>query len=135
MLFLEPNEVNFTQKNCCGTQKKRMPYGELGNVSISTSCGCCAGFNAGGLAPGADGAPGIISPGCGCETALVTEIVEELNKRQRARGDVAQMKRADEAVKNIHAISEKMNILESKLDAIMVHLEIPQPVVMVRSVE
>jgi hypothetical protein len=132
MLFLEPNEVSLVNKNCCGTQKKRLPYGELGSVDMSSSCGCCAGFNAGGLAPGADGAPGIISPGCGCEKELVSTIVEELNKRQRARGDVAQMQRADEAAKNMKLMSDRMVVMESKMDAILTHLKIPQPAVMVR---
>ena len=99
---------------------------------MTTSCGCCAGFNAGGLAPGAEGAPGIISPGCGCKKAMVSTIVEELNKRQRARGDVAQMKRADEAAKNIKLMNDRMIVMESKMDAIMAHLKIPQPAVMVR---
>ena len=47
-------------------------------------------------------------------------------------GDVAQMKRADEAAKNIKLMNDRMIVMESKMDAIMAHLKIPQPAVMVR---
>ena len=132
MLYLEPNEVQFVRKDCCGSQKKRLPYGELGNVSIIQACGCCASFDGGGLAGAVEGQPGQISPGCGCERELVTTIVEELNKRQRARGDVAQMKRADEAAQNMKALSAKLDMVDAKMNAIMKHLKIPEPVAMVR---
>jgi|TARA_B110000208_G_scaffold164141_1_gene201474 hypothetical protein len=133
MLYLEPDEVALKATNCCGTVKKRLPYGELGSVDVTSACGCCKVFNAGGLAPsGQDGQPGAISPGCGCSADLVTEIVEELNKRQRLRGDVAQMRRADEQAKNIRVLGQRMNQIDAKMDAILAHLKIPQPAVMVR---
>ena len=132
MLFLEPNEVQLVQKDCCGSQTKRLPYGELGNVTMNTSCGCCAAFNGGGLAGTADGAEGAFSPGCGCQKELVHTIVDELNRRQRSRGDVAQIKRADEAARNMKALSVKVDMLDAKMDAIMAHLKIPTPVAMVR---
>ena len=132
MLYLEPNEVQLVNKDCCSNQKKRLPYGELGNVSMSTSCGCCAAFNGGGLAGTVEGQEGAISPGCGCEKELVHTIVEELNKRQRARGDVAQIKRADEAAQNMKVLGAKVDMLDAKIDAILAHLKIPEPVAMVR---
>eukprot|EP00946_MAST-07B_sp_MAST-7B-sp1_P001533 g1533.t1 len=135
ILFLEADEVLLRNKNCCGQQQKRQPYGELGSVDIVTSCGCCAAFNAGGLAPGVEGAPGAISPGCGCERDLVNEIVEELNRRQRHRGDVGQMKRADEQARNVKVIGERLQTVEAKIDALMKHLSVPQPVVMIRNNE
>jgi len=133
MLMLEPDEVVYTNDSCCVHQKKRLPYGELGSVDQTNACGCCVVFNAGGLAPaGPNGEPGVISPGCGCSGELVSEIVEELNSRQRLRGDVAQMKRADEQANNIKIMGERMNMIDAKMDAIMSHLKIPQPAVMVR---
>ena len=126
MLMLEPDEVVYTNDSCCVHQKKRLPYGELGSVEQTNPCGCCAVFNAGGLEPAG------ISPGCGCSGELVSEIVEELNSRQRLRGDVAQMKRADEQANNIKIMGERMNMIDAKMDAIMSHLKIPQPAVMVR---
>lgn len=134
MLVLEADEVFLRNEDCCGSETKRMPYGEIGSVDQRFACGCWSSFNAGGLAPGVDGAPGQISPGCGCEKGKVSEIVEELNQRQRQRGDVAQMKRADEQAKNIKIISDRMNVMEAKMDAIMEHLEVPQQAVMVREI-
>lgn len=60
---------------------------------------------------------GEISPGCGCDEALVTEIVEELKVRQRGRGDTAQIKRAEQTL-------ERLDHIEAKLDKIMEHMKI-----------
>ena len=132
-LYLEADEVLLKNKDCCAQQQKRQPYGELGSVDMVTSCGCCAAFNAGGLAPGVEGQAGAISPGCGCQRELVSEIVEELNRRQRHRGDVGQMKRADEQAQNIKVIGERLQTVEAKIDALIEHLSVPQPVVMIRN--
>ena len=68
-------DIYFDISTVQGEQKKRMPYGELGSVDITQSCGCYS-FDAGGLAgSSAEGAASAISPGCGCSSALVTEIV------------------------------------------------------------
>jgi len=66
ILNLEPEELLMTAKTICGQQNRRLPYGELGSVGIAR---CCVQTRS-----------GPISPGCGCETDLVTEIVEELKK-------------------------------------------------------
>jgi hypothetical protein len=108
-LVLEPNEVFLIKKNCCGTTKKRLPYGELGSVDEITACGCCAAFNAGSLAAaGPNGEAGAIQPGCGCSKELVSEIVEELNQRQRHRGDTAKMKMAEEQGSVLFLVSHGM---------------------------
>ena len=57
-----------TRKTMCDTNVQRRPYGELGSVDKGTACGCCTSVTS-GLGP--------ISPGWGCEEALVDELVEE----------------------------------------------------------
>lgn len=65
-------------------------------------------------------AAGEISPGCGCEEDLIQQLVEELKARQTGRGDTAQIKRAEQTL-------TRLDEIETKLDAIMRHLKIPEP--------
>ena len=73
-LTLEAEEVVYIRKSPCDTATKRMPYGQLGSVDAKTACGCCIAVDS-QLTAGSDEG---ISPKCGCETALVKEIVEEV---------------------------------------------------------
>lgn len=68
---------------------------------------------------------GDISPGCGCEPDLVDQLVEELKLRQRGRGDTAQIQRAEETL-------GRLDHIETKLNLIMEHLNIPDPTPMDR---
>ncbi len=63
---------------------------------------------------------GEICPGCGCSTELVDDVVEDLKKRQRGRGDTAQIKRAEQTI-------ERLEVLEGKIDLILNHLSIETP--------
>mmetsp|Transcript_43751 Transcript_43751/g.105527 ORF Transcript_43751/g.105527 Transcript_43751/m.105527 type:complete len:88 (-) Transcript_43751:165-428(-) len=83
-----------------------MPYGELGHVGKSNCC-CCVGFSS---------AFGPVTPGCGCEEALVMEIVEDMKQRQQGRGDQGQIQRQE-------AMMEEIETINTKLDAIMDHLK------------
>ena len=101
-LDLEPEEVVYKVSSPCDTKVKRMPYGQLGSVDKATACGCCIG----NIHPAAccycvlcilklalchcrvavdsnltPGGEETIQPGCGCQTALVEEIVAELKAR------------------------------------------------------
>ena len=58
---------------------------------------------------------GEVQPGCCCEAELVDEIVAELKARQRGRGDTAQIERAEQTL-------EQLELVNTKLDAIMKHL-------------
>jgi hypothetical protein len=51
---------------------------------------------------------GEISPGCGCEKDTVDEIVLELKQRMRARGDTAQIVRAEETLSKLGEIEAKL---------------------------
>lgn len=60
--------------------------------------------------------PGPVTPGCGCDEALVTEVVEEMKRRQQGRGDQGQIQRQE-------AMMEEIEAINNKLDAIMEHLK------------
>ena len=119
-LTLEAEEAVLKAVSPCATETKRMPYGQLGSVDKKTACGCCIGVDS-NLTP----AEGMISPGCGCDTALVEEIVRELKARMKERGDTGNIKRAEQAI-------DMMQDLNAKVDAILAHLNIPAPSTMDR---
>ena len=52
---------------------QKRPYAQLGSVDSQNDCGCCWGVKS-----DLTGAEGVISPGCGCEEAIVKELIEEL---------------------------------------------------------
>jgi len=117
-LVLEPEEVVTTRKTCCAENVQRKPYGELGSVDITQSCGCCWSVNGG---PG-----GQISPGWGCNRSVVQEIHRELKCRQQTRGDQGQIQRADQTLQSVTAIHQKVDHLEANMAAIMAHLKVPE---------
>jgi len=104
---MDNEEVTLTVVNLCGTSVSRRPYGELGSVDRSTCCCFVA----------AESGLGSISPGCGCETEQVDDIVQELKLRMRGRGDTAQIQRAEEQI-------SRLDDIDAKLDLIMKHLKI-----------
>ena len=105
------SEVTKIDVNLCGKSESKRPYGELGSVQQSTCC-CCVSMTS---------SFGEISPGCGCQHSKVEELVEELKARQRTRGDTAQIQRTEQTL-------ERLDQMETKLDLIMQHLNISQPV-------
>jgi hypothetical protein len=116
-------------RNLCGSSESKNPYGELGNVSRGNCC-CFVSVESsiGKLKwilfishtvchDPLTAALGPISPGCGCDSQAVNEIMNELKARQTGRGDTAQIKRAEQTL-------ERLDEIESKLDKIIDHLQI-----------
>jgi hypothetical protein len=118
-LVLATDEVTLEEMSVCCTSKKRVPYGELSGVDIVNCCGC-ASFGGGALG-------GNITPGCGCQTALVGEIVGTLKERQRQRGDIAQLQRTEQALDRVAALELHAGNMDAKLDALLAHLKVPPP--------
>ena len=46
-LILEPEEAVLISTTMCDTNTQRRPYGELGSVDKSSTCGCCVGVSSG----------------------------------------------------------------------------------------
>mmetsp|Transcript_14394 Transcript_14394/g.18822 ORF Transcript_14394/g.18822 Transcript_14394/m.18822 type:complete len:172 (-) Transcript_14394:309-824(-) len=118
ILNLEPEEVVKRDTFICGSNNSRRPYGELGSVDIGNCC--CFVHLQSNFGP--------VSPGCGCNTALVTEIVEELKKRMKSRGDTGQIRRTEQLLGRINGLEAKLGTVDAKLDVLMKHLNIHEPV-------
>ena len=74
--------------------------------------------------------------GCGCEEDKVSEIVTELKRRMKARGDTGQIARTEEALKEIHELRNEMAELKTDMKLIMKALNVPtEPAAMDRSVD
>ena len=66
-------------------------------------------------------------PAARCQKSLVTEIVEELKARQKARGDTGNIKRAEQTIDLVSEVKSDVASLTAKVDAILAHLNIPAP--------
>ena len=64
------------------------------------------------------GGVGELNPGCGCDNDKVDEIVTDLKARIRGRGDTAQIRRQEDALK-------RLDVVDAKLDLILQHMNIP----------
>jgi hypothetical protein len=117
-LLLEPEEVQMTIDCGICKQDKRLPYGELGDVG-KCECMCFKGIGAKGV---------LVCPGNGCRDALVDEIVDELKRRQRGRGDTAQIKRSEETKFGVQQVQHSVAALHGKLDLLLKHNGIYVPV-------
>lgn len=123
ILYLEPEEAVLETKTPCSQNTKRMPYGELGSVDHTTTCGCCHSFTSNLNGSDENGNKVPIAPGFGCEADLVQEVVEQLKARMKGRGDTGNIQRAEESLTMTRALS-------AKVDAIMRHMNVPEPEVM-----
>jgi len=91
----------------------KLSYGEIGSVDKGNCC-CFVSFG---------GGVGEIYPGCGCDNDKVDEIVTDLKARIRGRGDTAQIRHQEDALK-------RLDVVDAKLDLILKHMNIPTSEVM-----
>ena len=119
VLVLAPEELTLESVSVCCTSKKRLPYGELAGVDRVNCCGCAA-FGGGALGDN-------IVPGCGCQNEMVDEIIGTMKARQRARGDTAQVQRAEQVLDRVFALEQRVGGVDAKLDALLAHLKVPPP--------
>jgi hypothetical protein len=88
-IILDEEEAVAEVRLCglCSVDTRR-PYGELGSVD-KVNFLCCSGV-------GSDLSKSMpIFVGCGCEDDRVSEIVAELKKRMKARGDTGQIRKTE----------------------------------------
>mmetsp|Transcript_12123 Transcript_12123/g.16819 ORF Transcript_12123/g.16819 Transcript_12123/m.16819 type:complete len:165 (+) Transcript_12123:27-521(+) len=108
---------------CNSGQEKVFPYGELSGMGEVKQCCCCPAINPGFSHE--NETPFTI--GCCGDQKVTTEIVEELKKRARARGDIGQMKKTTELHRNMNELLAKVARVEASVAAIMKHLKIRSP--------
>ena len=114
--ILEPEYVVREDISLCGTNRNRVAYGDVG--VDKSNCLCCIGLND-------------LSPGCGCEYALVNEIAEELQSRIAARGQTGQMQKAEQTMQAVLELKNHVALLDHKLNLIMNNLNINIPTAVV----
>ena len=117
-LTLTPEEAVLVSISCTGTSTSRRPYGELGSVDVAKQCGCCWAVSS-QLGP--------ISPGCGCDEALVNDIHKELKRRMQTRGDQGQIQRAEEVKALLNEVRFDNLHLHAKMDALLSKMGVAIP--------
>jgi hypothetical protein len=105
VFILEPEYAVTDTSTCCVNNKSRVAYGEM-TVDRLNTCGCCYMVNG-------------MSPGCGCEQAVVDEIASELQLRVGARGQTGQIQRAEETKEMLKHLEAKMANMERKIDTLI----------------
>ena len=86
----------------CGRRSLEAPYAELGEVEVNHFfCLVCL-----------DTGIGTFLPGMGCDTRRSREIAETLERRKKGRGDLKQLRMAEEISIRTSTIDEKMGMIE-----------------------
>mmetsp|Transcript_19395 Transcript_19395/g.47918 ORF Transcript_19395/g.47918 Transcript_19395/m.47918 type:complete len:194 (+) Transcript_19395:68-649(+) len=117
-LILDEEEA-VAQVNCwCYNINTRRPYGELGSVD-KVQYLCCTGVSS----ELSKSMPIFI--GWGCEDERVSEIVAELKKRMKARGDTGQIQKAELALQEIRELRKENKLLREDMQALMAHFNLP----------
>ena len=116
-ITLEDEEAVYEVKCGICNVNTRRPYGELQSVD-KTNCLCCVGIASGLIQTGP------VCPGMGCNSAFVDEIVKEMKKRMKERGDTGQIRRTEEALDELKALRGEIGDIKSDLSAIMKALNV-----------
>ena len=104
MLNLEPEFAFVETKNICGSNRSRIPYGEM-NVDKLTQC-CFVSVNG-------------WSPGCGCDSETVDQIAHDLQARVGARGITGQLQKTEIMMEHLQRLEKKMSEIDRKLDLLL----------------
>ena len=75
------------------------------NVDKATNC-CCSSVNG-------------VSPGWGCDHALVDEIARELQQRVGSRGMTGQLQKTEQMMDRIVNLESKIDSIDKKLDLVI----------------
>mmetsp|Transcript_10702 Transcript_10702/g.30581 ORF Transcript_10702/g.30581 Transcript_10702/m.30581 type:complete len:226 (+) Transcript_10702:115-792(+) len=118
-MILEEEEavLNINCQPFCNIDTRR-PYGELGSVD-QHHCLCCTGVSS-GLSSSAP-----LYVGWGCEHDRVAEIVAELKKRMKARGDTGQLAKTEEALQEIQALRHELSSMKADMKLVLRALNVP----------
>ena len=90
-------------------------------------CGCVHAVKTNLSAEGNKGSMPIC-PGCGCESELVQQIHDELQRRKVGRGNIAQLRQMELTTAHVKDVN-------TKLDLIMEHLSLTAPPSAVEAME
>jgi hypothetical protein len=119
--FILDEEEAVEEVKCalCSVNTRR-PYGELGSVDKMNVL-CCVGVNS----ELSKKMPVFV--GWGCDDPKVSEIVAELKRRMKARGDTGQIQKADMALQEIKQLRTELADVRHDMKALLAHLQVPPP--------
>mmetsp|Transcript_23667 Transcript_23667/g.58019 ORF Transcript_23667/g.58019 Transcript_23667/m.58019 type:complete len:201 (-) Transcript_23667:95-697(-) len=117
-IILDEEEAVAQIECACYNINTRRPYGELGSVD-KVQYLCCTGVSS----ELSKNMPIFI--GWGCEDETVSEIVAELKKRMKARGDTGQIQKAELALQEIRALRKENQLLREDMKALLAHFNVP----------
>ena len=102
-VVLDKEEAVHYYSDCCTSVVTKREYAHLGYVGREKNCLCCRTVGS---------EIGHFTPGCGCNRSLVNEVVEELQARKIARGNVGQIREQERLLHKLRRINSKMEALE-----------------------
>ena len=105
-VVLDKEEAVHYYSDCCTSAVTKREYAHLGYVGREKSCFCCRSVSS---------EIGRFTPGCGCNRRLVNEVVEELQERKLARGNVGQIREQERLLHKLRRINFKMESLETNM--------------------
>jgi hypothetical protein len=112
-LILEDEEVFYHVRGCVYNVNTRRPYGELGSVDL-VNCFCCSGLSS-SIFRGM-----IICPGSGCNKHdEVDEVVMELKRRMKNRGDTGNIRRIETALVELRALRGEVGEIKENMNRLM----------------
>mmetsp|Transcript_27136 Transcript_27136/g.63551 ORF Transcript_27136/g.63551 Transcript_27136/m.63551 type:complete len:713 (-) Transcript_27136:90-2228(-) len=96
-MVMDDQEVTLKAKNFCCTSVQKRPYAQLGEVTVIRKLGgACGAVLLSDLTPVTEDGQGGMAPGWSCcNTRLVEELAEELQRRKEVRGSIAQIQKLD----------------------------------------
>jgi len=119
-LVMDEEEVSLRFNGCCLNNVQQRPYAQLNTVDVRTQCwGMCTTLSSDLAKVDVEGKGGI-SPGCGCATAQVQEIADQLNLRKNGRGNIAQIRQQTYMVDHV-------NKLKLQIPALLDHFGVAYP--------
>jgi|Transcript_24381 hypothetical protein len=104
ILNLEPEFVVIEEKRICGTNRRRIPYGEMNVDKTNFLCISCINE---------------LWPGCFCNQSLVEDIAVELQKRVGARGITGQLQKQEELLERFSRLEKRIDQIEKKIDIVV----------------
>jgi hypothetical protein len=116
----EEEAVAEVECGLCSVNTRR-PYGELGSVD-KVNCLCCTGVSS----ELSKSIPMFV--GWGCDDTRVSEIVAELKKRMKARGDTGQIQKAEMTLQEIKQLRVEMTEMKQDMKALLTHFHVAAPV-------
>ncbi|CAE7204042.1 unnamed protein product [Symbiodinium natans] len=120
LLELQPDEASITTRQSLSgsVMTSKVPYANIESVDAVSACCCLRVLTAGELTkPPGKPIDEAISPGCGCNGALVEQIRADLQARVEVRGNLGQIKQLEKMMAKFHDVAAELALILDKIGA------------------